>query len=417
MYPFNKSKTFCILPWIHMATLTDGRTPLCCIADQDTNNNLNNNTIKEIWNSREYKFARKKLLKGERIKSCMTCFNEEDNGVASHRMTENKIWRNVLGKDYIEKLTNSTTSTGYLDNPPITLDLRLGNTCNSQCIMCRPQDSSKWVSLGNKLLEEFDEGYLRQEWKHKSNLNLLDFEWYKNKEFWNELYELIPNIQHIIFGGGEPLYIEEHYNFIDKVIEMGESQHISLRYHTNGTIMNKDLIIKWKKFNSVEVMLSIDAYSTRNDYIRYPSKWKSVCETMKLLEESPDNVFPKINTTVSLLNVFYLNEFAHWMIEQNFKKISKDGHNGIFFPSILHYPEYLSVTALRGDMKNRVVEELSKFFELKEYKYTISKFKQIINFMNSKDNSKLLVETKKYLNKLDEIRNTSYKETFKDLVL
>ena len=41
MYPFNKSKTFCILPWIHMATLTDGRTPLCCIADQDTNNNLN----------------------------------------------------------------------------------------------------------------------------------------------------------------------------------------------------------------------------------------------------------------------------------------------------------------------------------------------------------------------------------------
>ena len=62
-----------------MATLTDGRTPLCCIADQDTSNNLNNSTIKEIWNSREYKFARKNLLKGERIKSCMTCFNEEDN--------------------------------------------------------------------------------------------------------------------------------------------------------------------------------------------------------------------------------------------------------------------------------------------------------------------------------------------------
>jgi hypothetical protein len=37
--------------------------------------------------------------------------------------------------------------------------------------------------------------------------------------------------------------------------------------------------------------------------------------------------------------------------------------------------------------------------------------------MNSKDNSVLLPETKKYLNKLDEIRNTSYKETFKDLIL
>jgi hypothetical protein len=68
-------------------------------------------------------------------------------------------------------------------------------------------------------------------------------------------------------------------------------------------------------------------------------------------------------------------------------------------------------------MKNRVVEELSKFFELKGYKYAISKFKQVINFMNSKDNSKLLPETKKYLNKLDEIRNTSYKETFKELEL
>ena len=43
-----KSKTFCIKPWIHMATYTTGEALMCCVA-KEAAGNLNRETIEEIW--------------------------------------------------------------------------------------------------------------------------------------------------------------------------------------------------------------------------------------------------------------------------------------------------------------------------------------------------------------------------------
>ena len=54
-------KKFCILPWIHMATYTNGKSLLCCLAQptDDDRLNLNNATIDAVWNSYYFKDARK----------------------------------------------------------------------------------------------------------------------------------------------------------------------------------------------------------------------------------------------------------------------------------------------------------------------------------------------------------------------
>ena len=48
----NKSKTLCILPWIHMYANADGKVLPCCVGDYNSPlGNTRDNSIKDIWNS------------------------------------------------------------------------------------------------------------------------------------------------------------------------------------------------------------------------------------------------------------------------------------------------------------------------------------------------------------------------------
>ena len=86
-----RSKTFCIKPWVHMATYTTGEALMCCVA-KEAAGNLNKDTIQDIWNSDHYKQARLKMLKGEKVSACTKCYDEEDSGIHSHRLIQNPIF-------------------------------------------------------------------------------------------------------------------------------------------------------------------------------------------------------------------------------------------------------------------------------------------------------------------------------------
>ena len=137
----NISESFCILPWIHMATYTDGRALLCCVAKASDQKLIEKN-VSEIWNSDEWKRARRHLLEGKKIPQCSYCWKEEDAGIRSHRFNQNYIWYKELGEEYIRDLISKTEPNGRLSEDLITFDFRLGNTCNLQCVMCRPKDLS-----------------------------------------------------------------------------------------------------------------------------------------------------------------------------------------------------------------------------------------------------------------------------------
>jgi radical SAM protein with 4Fe4S-binding SPASM domain len=66
------SSTFCLLPFIHMATKTDGDMKLCCRSWPI--GNVNETSIKELWNSSKYKDIRQKLLNSEQPAECDACW-------------------------------------------------------------------------------------------------------------------------------------------------------------------------------------------------------------------------------------------------------------------------------------------------------------------------------------------------------
>ena len=75
-----------------------------------------------------------------------------------------------LGEEYIRDLISKTEPNGRLSEDLITFDFRLGNTCNLQCVMCRPKDSSRWLGDAKKLARmlETDAKY---DWESKIRLN------------------------------------------------------------------------------------------------------------------------------------------------------------------------------------------------------------------------------------------------------
>ena len=409
------SKTFCILPWTHIATYTDGSAILCCISKSKDNLNLNDKTLDEVWNSDHFKQSRLDLLAGKEIPECRACWDVEKIGMHSHRQIENRIWKNKLGEDYINDLIASTKPDGSLEQRWITLDLRLGNTCNLQCVMCRPIDSSKWVKHATILKQEL-QTEAKWDWKHKvENYSTDNFEWYKNPEFLKDFYESAVDMKHIIFGGGEPLYIKEHKEILKRLVESGHSSHIDLRYHTNGTIYDKEVVELWTKFKFVDVMISLDGAKEINDYIRYPADWETIERNLHLYDTTPANISIKLLCTVQALNIYYLPEFAEWLLAQDYKKISRSNLDGTFHPGILHYPLYLCAKALPANAKEKVSIKLSEFINRHPNNATIQRMSKLIDFMNSEDMSYMHDQTMEYIDKIDQLRNTD-SGFFKDLL-
>ena len=394
-----------------MATWTDGSALLCCVAKNSEQYNLNDQTVKQIWNSEHWKDARKKMLAGEKVSACDHCYKEEAAGIRSHRINENVLWTRELGKEKIDSLIEATQEDGTLDEDLITLDLRLGNTCNLQCVMCRPQDSSMWLKPGKKLVDILATD-AKWDWKHKIDIDTTKFEWYKKENLWQEFEPMFANIRHMIFAGGEPLLIKEHFRLLKRLVETGHSKHINLRYHTNGTTLPQEILELWKEFSYVELMVSLDAWGEHHDYVRYPADWSVILNNLKTLDNTPDNIEIKILCTVHALNIFYIPEFANNLLNCNFKKIGMRHHNGLFHAGTVHWPRYLCTQVFPKEIKKQIRdkwESNTTLYELPQWKDKIS---QQLNFMDQEDLSELYPQFLDYIQGLDTVRNTSFKDTF-----
>jgi hypothetical protein len=408
-------ENFCIQPWIHLATWNDGSVPLCCIATPEYDLNLNKVTPMEAWNSTQFKEARLAFLQNKKIPQCNSCWKEEASGIKSHRVIENNIWQRHLGKEFLENLVLSTKPDGHVNHNPITLDLRLGNTCNLQCVMCRPRDSSKWLQDAKKLSLILEDNGAKGDWHYKANSisNTDCFDWFEKFETQDSLDNFIGDIRHIIFGGGEPLLIKDHERLITKLVESGASKNIVIRYHTNGTILNQKFIDLWSNFKEVEIMVSLDDWGQRNEYVRYPAQWEIVSSNLDRLDGTPDNIVVSLLATVHAMNIYNLPDFAMHIINRKWKKICKR-NDGLFSIGTTHWPQYMSTRVLPKHIKNQIVDYWNTFEKLKTNERWTTRIVQQLDFMNQLDESHRFPSLLDYIDKLDSLRPIQFKTVYKE---
>jgi sulfatase maturation enzyme AslB (radical SAM superfamily) len=440
-----KSPSFCVLPWIHLATRPNGDMRICCVANASGANsgdytvglvkmedgkpaNFAHTLPTEAFNNDYMKSVRKTMLEGKVPASCTKCFDEEKQGVASKRIWETGTWFKE-GID-IPELIEQTKEDGSVPYKLQYLDLRLGHTCNLKCVMCSPHDSRQWVPEHKKIYPIIESTLIRKQlsWKPFDNT------WHENPAFWEEIYEQIPNIRQVYFAGGEPLLIKEHRRFLEEIVSRGYANKIILRYNTNGTLISKSIIDLWSKFRKVKVGFSLDGLAERGNYIRYPLDWTTVEENLQLLDSAPDNIETTIACAVQILNIKHIPDFIKWKVGSKFKRINLDDNilgethsGGLFSAHLVWIPTWLSLRVLPVKDKAEVRELFSELQEWLWKNYTQDKefwevnpygwkrWEGILEWMDAEDHTNLLPDFKEYILTLDAQRNLNFKKTFPEL--
>jgi organic radical activating enzyme len=442
------SPSFCVLPWIHLATRPNGDMRICCVANAsgaDSGDytvglvkmedgqpaNFSHNLPTEAFNNDYMKSVRRTMLAGEVPASCSKCFKEEQEGIASKRIWETGTWHLQEQID-IKELIAETEEDGTIPYNLKYLDLRLGHTCNLKCIMCSPHDSSMWVPEHKKVFPIFQSSLIKKQMDWKAN----EFNnyWHENPEFWQQIYEQIPNIKQLYFAGGEPLLIKEHKIFLQEIIRRGYADKISLRYNTNGILVNEEIIAIWEQFKKVKVGISLDAIGDRVNYIRYPTDWKVVEENLWRLENTSDKIRTNIALAVQILNIKHVPNFIKWKVTSNFKKLNFEKNaagqlagGGVVGVHLLWIPTWLSLRVLPKEDKlevRRLFAELqdwlwdnytqdAEFWEINPYGW--KRWEGILDWMDAEDHTNLLPDFREYITTMDNQRGTNFKETFPEL--
>lgn len=428
-----KSKTFCPLPWIHIATRPNGDVRLCCTANASgagtedekeiglikkdgVNMNLRDHTIEEVWNSSQMRETRIQMLNDEIPNSCRKCFEEESKGIVSKRQWETRVWEERLDMNFVVAKTGAD-GTLPVDIP--YFDLRLGNLCNLKCVMCSPHDSSSWIKEWKILYPQFKNQKLISDQSWDSSANYI---WYKKSSFLDSIRAQSKFIKELYFAGGEPLLIPEHYKILEYLVSSGNAKNVNLRYNSNGTEINEDLLDLWKYFKNVKFNFSLDGVGEKNHYIRYPSDWSVIEKNLKLLDKTNDNITVNLACTVQALNLLHLTDIAEWKISQNFKKINSLPYGaGLIGMHLLYLPSYLNVKILPLDLKLEAKEKIEKFCRDRNDKifqsdpYGQQRWLGIIKYTLSEDWSDKIPLTLEYLSALDKNRKMNFRNVFKEL--
>lgn len=332
----HSSKTFCMLPFMHIYGSASGDLVPCCEA-QETPLNQPGESAQSAWNNENYRELRRALSSDERPERCAVCWHNEDSGIVSNRQQwERDNWESF--SDLIR--VNSDFS---VDNPPLWIELKVSNFCNLKCIMCSTHSSYKRV-------QDLDIITRYQRDGHETRL-LRPTALFNSLNEWPELWDTVHTLQ---FTGGEPIINEEHYQLLAGIPDTVKSR-IKLRYATNISYIKfkkYDLIDIWSKFKHVNIKVSMDGIGDVYDYVRQDGDWDTVYSNMLTLSTVP-SIDLAAGITVQAHNVFQMPEFyAFW--RQSPIKL------GFITANILQTPRYLSPALWPDEYRQAIIDKLTQ---------------------------------------------------------
>ena len=364
------NSTFCVAPFVHQSTKTDGSIKACCRSLPEISN-INNESLDQAWNNTEIKQLRLDLLNGVKNQRCNVCWKLENNGVISLRQKYNRMYQ-----DRAKLVSESMHEDGTVDYKPVWIEFKMSNICNLKCRMCHPMDSTKWFDDYKKISHLHENHW--QEYMIKLGLDKKAMLASYDNDFFNKLDNFLNDIEQLDFAGGEPLYDENHYKVLDSVLD--KANNIKLSYATNMSMLGTkkyNVLDYWPKFKQVKVGISLDGPPKLNEYIRGDSSSIQIEENIiELLKY--DNIFLSGKITVQALNIFYVPEALEW-----FRKMDLPNTDLHF----VTWPNHLDARIWTGNAREDIKNKIEKYIQtLQDNTKNIKTVAQnILNFFNSED--------------------------------
>lgn len=273
----NKPDTLCMAPWTHTYLSPQTERRMCCASREPAQNfeqyidtsrgtgQYTPVTLNEHWNSEHMKSVRRRMMAGERLPECAVC-NDKLLNTDVYR----SYFNSLFGHKYEYAMAN-TDSDGATTLQPVSWDYRFSNLCNFKCRMCGDMLSSSWETE-QRQHNMIDYTNPKNNWmKPEIRSSITKFQdTVVEQEFAQAVEE--HRVEEIYWVGGEPLMYEQHWRYMQRIIELGDGPRVYARYNTNLSRVNyrdinlyRDILSRLRDW---QICASIDGTGRIGEYIR-----------------------------------------------------------------------------------------------------------------------------------------------------
>jgi hypothetical protein len=235
-------------------------------------------TLDEHWNNEHMKSVRRRMLAGETLPECEVC-NDKLLNTSVYRDYFNNLFQHKYNQ-----ILETTDETGYTTMKPVSWDYRFSNLCNFKCRMCGDMLSSSWES------EQQQHNMI--DWTNPKNFWMKpeikkQIEDFQNTQIETEFANAVEEhrVEEVYWVGGEPLMYEQHWKYMQRIIELGDGKRVYARYNTNlsrtnyrGINLFRDILSGLRDW---QICASIDGTKRIGEYVRTGLKYEEWLENFK----------------------------------------------------------------------------------------------------------------------------------------
>ena len=325
----------CVMPFIHM-NIKPNETATACWRCVEGLGNYTENNLEDIWYGDQWQEFRRQHLAGEKPKACNSCWEMEEAGIKSTRLT--------CLEDYADQV-EALKDVEDLINPPFPRDMefRFGNLCNMKCRHCSPKFSSQWVTQMKKDPKFYKDA------KDVSGTGLNFSISQLPEDTMQQLKSFAPNLNMIRITGGEPLMHPMHHEMLE--VLKPYAQNITLEYSTNLHYLNS-VLEHWPLYKRVICRVSVDSDPSTYEYLReggnldkLVGNWNTVKTQMASNIESKQ-LDLHATCTVNVLNVVKIDKVLEF-----WTKLGSRLH-----VSFVQYPKVMDICNLPNNLKDLIRE-------------------------------------------------------------
>ena len=267
----------CLAPWVHTYLSPQTERRMCCASREPAQNfeqyidtaagtgRYIPITLDQHWNSEHMRSVRRRMMAGETLPECEVC-NDKLLNTSVYRSYFNHLFGHKLSDIYA-----NTSPDGSTTMDPVSWDYRFSNLCNFKCRTCGDMLSSAWETE-QKTHAMVNWADPKNNWMRKDVREHITR--FQDTQIEAEFADAVENhrVEEVYWVGGEPLMYEQHWRYMQRIIELGDGGRVYARYNTNlsrvdfrNNNLYRDILDNIRDW---QICASIDGTGQIGEYIR-----------------------------------------------------------------------------------------------------------------------------------------------------
>jgi hypothetical protein len=357
----NRPESLCMAPWVHTYLSPQTERRMCCASREPAQNfeqyiDTESGTGKYIpitldqhWNSEHMQSVRRRMMAGETLPECDVC---------NSKLLNTSVYRDYFWHLFRHKLPevyDSTDAQGRTTMQPVSWDYRFSNLCNFKCRTCGDMLSSSWESE-QKTHDMVNWSNPKNNWMQPGvRKEITEFQDTQIEKEFSDAVEQ-HRVEEIYWVGGEPLMYEQHWRYMQRIIELGDGKNVYARYNTNLSRVHyrnidlyRDLLVNLRDW---QICASLDGTGEIGEYIRTNLEYSTFLKNFEQgLAVQTNRRQMRLDFTLTLPGMFEVENMQRLAQQYDVELLAKVIFS--FTPDIV-----MSPLALPRDLLDAWVDEL-----------------------------------------------------------